>query len=101
MQIEYDEAKDESNRAKHGLSLGDADDFDFETALIIEDRRKNYGEERYRALGYIGERIHALVFALRGEVIRVISLRKANSREVKYYASNTEGEADTQDNGGT
>lgn len=54
--------------------------------MIEEDVRVDYGERRYRAFGYIGERLFALVFTHRAEKIHVISLRKANSREVKRYA---------------
>jgi uncharacterized protein len=85
VEIEYDDAKDEANRAKHGLSLDKADSFDFETALIAEDTRRNYGEARFRALGLIDDRVHALVFTMRGDMLRVISLRKANARETRLY----------------
>lgn len=43
------------------------------------------GERRYLALGHIDNRFHALVYTLRGDAVRVISLRKANSREVMRY----------------
>ncbi|HHW4671280.1 MAG TPA: BrnT family toxin, partial [Xylella fastidiosa subsp. multiplex] len=41
---------------------------------------------RFEAKGYIGNRLHVMVFCLRGDAVRVISLRKANSREVRSYA---------------
>ena len=56
------------------------------TALMEEDTRKAYGERRFQVLGYIGERLHAMVFTPREGKVHVISLRKANSREVKKYA---------------
>ena len=59
--------------------------FDWESALILEDKRKDYGEIRYRAMGLIDSRVHALVFTTRDMKVRVISLRKANRREVKNY----------------
>jgi len=86
MGYEFDPAKDESNTDKHGLSLGDADGFEWETAVVREDARQRYVEPRFTAIGYIGDRLHVMVFCLRGEAVRVISLRKANSREVKSYA---------------
>lgn len=86
MDYEFDLAKDESNMDKHGLSLADADGFEWETAVVREDTRKRYSEPRYTATGYIGDRLHVVVFCLRVEAVRVISLRKANSREVKSYA---------------
>ncbi len=53
--------------------------------MIEEDDRKEYGERRYRVLGFIGGRLHAVVFTPRAGKVHVISLRKANSREVKQH----------------
>lgn len=83
--IEFDENKDAANRREHGISLEKAQNFDFSTALQIEDTRRDYGEVRTIALGYIGSRLYVLVYTMRGEVIRPISLRKANPRERKRY----------------
>ncbi|MCG5260166.1 BrnT family toxin [Cupriavidus gilardii] len=44
-----------------------------------------YGETRYIAYAPIGTRLHCLVFTLRGDTLRAISLRKANFREVRDY----------------
>lgn len=71
---------------KHGVSLADADGFEWETAVVREDARKQYAEPRFEAKGYIGDRLHVMVFCLRVQTLRVISLRKANPREVKSYA---------------
>jgi uncharacterized DUF497 family protein len=54
-------------------------------ALIVEDSRKTYEERRFQALGLIGDRVHMLVFTSRGSKMHVISLRKANPREIKRY----------------
>jgi len=86
MQLEYDPDKDAANCEKHGISLADAVRFEWGTAHIEEDERLDYGEPRFQAVGYIGLRLHFVVFCLRDEKIRVISLRKANPREVKRYA---------------
>ena len=51
-----------------------------------EDRRHDYGEQRFEAVGYIRLRVFVLVFCVREEGLRVISLRKANRREVVRYA---------------
>ena len=83
---EFDPSKDESNLDKHGLSLTDAEDFEWDTAEVREDVRKQYAEPRFEVTGYIGDRLHVMIFCLRVDVIRVISLRKANPREVKDYA---------------
>lgn len=86
MDYEFDPTKDERNLDKHGLSLADAEGFDWETAVVDEDTRKLYAEPRFEAKGFIGERLHVMVYCLRADVVRVISLRKANAREVKDYA---------------
>jgi hypothetical protein len=54
--------------------------------VVREYTREHYAEPRFEAKGYIGERLHVMVFCIRSEVVRVISLRKANPREVKSYA---------------
>jgi len=87
MNYEFDTAKDESNFDKHGLSLADAEGFEWETAVVHEDARKPYAEQRFEATGLIGERLHVMICCLRSNAVRVISLRKANSREVKRYVA--------------
>lgn len=63
MRIEFDQAKDELNRAKHGVSLAQAKDM-----LILRfvvDSRNDYGEERYRAWGTIDASFYCLAFTVR------------------------------------
>lgn len=86
MKIVYDQAKSERNVRERGLSFERAADFDFTTALIIVDERRDYGEIRHVAIGYLEARLHVLCFLERPNGIRVISFRKANSREVRKYA---------------
>lgn len=85
MEIEFDPAKDAANLSKHGVSLARAADMDLGAARVVEDDRTNYGEARFIALGTIGSRVHVLVFTMRDEVVRVISLRKAKPKEVRLY----------------
>lgn len=85
MKIEFDEAKNRRNIEKRALPFSSAADFEFETASIIVDDRKDYGEVRYVATGYLGDRLHVLAFTAIEGGIRVISFRKANQREVKRY----------------
>ena len=86
MKITFDPLKDEANLAKHGVSLGLANEFEWESAVTWPDTRKNYSESRMACLGYVGLRIYAMVFTDRAGERRIISLRKANRREVKRYA---------------
>ena len=85
VRIEFDPDKDAINRQKHGLSLADAEGMDFDTAIYAPDNRYDYGEDRTQALGLIDGRPHMLVFTMRGDALRAISLRRANPREVKRY----------------
>jgi uncharacterized protein len=85
MEIVWDEEKDAQNRAKHGLALGDAVLLDWDKRLEYADDRQDYGEDRYRAFAPIGARLHVCIYAIRMGQIRVISLRKANTREVRHY----------------
>ena len=83
MTYEWDDAKRASNLAKHGVDFADVARFDFAGAVgEIEERS---GEIRRVATGYIGDRVHKLVYVRRGSRIRVISLRKANDRERRDY----------------
>lgn len=86
MDIVFDPAKSLQNETKHGVSFAVADDLEWDTALIVEDKRYRYGENRMIGIGYIGNRLYVVVFVDRGNVRRIISLRKANIREVKRYA---------------
>jgi uncharacterized protein len=87
MEFEFDPTKSERNRLKHGVSLAEAQGFEWDTAVIREDTRKQYTEQRLEATGLIGERLYVLICCMRGEAVRVISLRKANLREVKRYVA--------------
>ena len=71
--------------AARGISFERAATFEWDTALIAEDTRRDYGERRFQALGVIEGRLHVLVFTPRDGKTHVISLRKANQREVKRY----------------
>jgi uncharacterized DUF497 family protein len=86
MNITYDAAKNERNIEKHGISLAAAVYFEWEEAQGVADDRKNYGEDRQCAIGYIGNRLFYMVYVDRGEARRIISLRKAKPGEVKRYA---------------
>ena len=85
MEITFDPAKDARNIRERGLSFTRVAEIDFNTALVLEDRRKEYGETRYIALCYLDARLHILCFTETERGIRVISLRKANAREARRY----------------
>jgi uncharacterized DUF497 family protein len=89
MLLSYDPSKSARNETERGLAFDLAEEFDWSSALIAEDRRRDYEERRYQALGSIGEHLHMLVFTPRGGAIHVISLRRANQRERMRYARQT------------
>jgi uncharacterized DUF497 family protein len=82
---EWDDAKATANLAKHGVSFEAVYDFDWNSAIERVDDRFDYDELRVIALGFIGIRLHVLVFTPRGETMRVISLRRATKHERKAY----------------
>jgi uncharacterized DUF497 family protein len=85
MPISFDPAKNESNIAARGLSFELVAEFAWDTVRVVVDTRKDYGEVRLQLWGMIGTRLHVAVVTPRGEDLRVVSLRKANAREVKGY----------------
>ena len=85
MEIEFDDAKDDANRAKHGLPLALG-------AVVLEnligevmDDRRDYGELRVNAFGVIAGRLYACTYTKRGSVYRIISLRKASRQEQRLW----------------
>jgi uncharacterized DUF497 family protein len=86
MEYEFDPAKDARNIVERGLSLALAPYVFEELMHVADDDRKDYGERRQVAYGLIRGRLFVCVFTDRGKIRRVISLRKANSREIASYA---------------
>lgn len=86
MKISHDPAKDAANVEKHGVSLALAAKLEWDSVVTWPDTRRAYGEPRQCGIGYIGLRLFFVAFVDRAEGRRIISLRKANPREVKYYA---------------
>ncbi len=85
MLVTFDPTKNAKNITLRGISFRMALRFDWSTALVAQDVRKDYGEQRFQAVGFIGERLHVLLFTPRPPALHVISLRKANKREEARY----------------
>jgi uncharacterized DUF497 family protein len=85
MRITFDPVKNVRNIAERFLSFDRVADLDWETAMAVEDDRRDYGERRLRVMALLGRRLHVAVITYRGDAMHVISFRKANSREVKRY----------------
>ncbi|MDE0034879.1 MAG: BrnT family toxin [Deltaproteobacteria bacterium] len=89
MAFEWDDGKNHACFVRRG--------FDFAYAvrvfldphrIVAQDRRRDYGEDRYRLLGMIDGRAYVIVYTMRGSTIRIISARKANGKEVGDYEHN-------------
>ena len=91
MDFEWDEAKRELNLAKHGLDFSDAPNM-FELPMLSAlDTRHDYGEERWLGIGLLQGRVVVVIFTQPNtKTIRIISLRKAVSRERKRFAEAVE-----------
>ena len=87
MDIEFDDAKDAANIAKHGVSLI------LGAAILqypigaVEDQRRPYGETRINAFGLIAGRLFVCTYTVRGTANRIISVRKASRQEQRTWLS--------------
>ena len=84
---DWDEPKRQATLLLRGLDFAMVNQFDLDTAVIDPDDRRYYGELRFKATGMIGGRLFIVIFTPRGERFRLISLRKANTREKREWAS--------------
>lgn len=85
MAIVFDPAKDTENLRKHGVSLALASQLDIRA--VLPDDRRDYGEPRIRAFGFIEGEAYCLVFTPRNGDVRAISLRRAHARELRRHIS--------------
>lgn len=86
MKIEFDNAKDEINRQKHGLSLAfGARIFDDPDLLILPTIRDEDDEERYKAVGSVEGKLYTAVHVWRDDAVRFLSVRRSNKSEEEAY----------------
>ena len=86
MNIEFDTAKDAINIEKHGVSLAfGAKVFEDADYLLISSIRPIDGEERFKVIGLVDDRLWTAVHVYRGEVVRFISVRRSNEGEERAY----------------
>jgi len=88
MHFQFDPTKAASNLKKHGVSFADAEGVFYDPLAIHCNNPEAKGEERFVAVGMgsTGE-ILVVIYAFRGEEIRLISARRATRHEVKNYES--------------
>jgi uncharacterized DUF497 family protein len=88
MQFSCDLNKSRVNYFKHGIVLEFAQYLDWTKGVVWQDARYNYNEVRMSGLVPLEGIVYAVVYVLRAESTRMISLRKANKREAKRYEKN-------------
>lgn len=90
MEFEFDPAKDEANRFKHGLRLTFGKRiFDDPAHIVIASHRPIDDEDRQKVVGLVGDKLYTGVHVWRGEVVRFISVRRSNAGEQRVYDRNT------------
>lgn len=89
MVLEWDAAKNLANIRKHGIDFNDLPDFFQHPMLTLRDDRVGYAEERWISIGWIKALVGVVIYTERsGDVIRIISARKATRTESRYYVEN-------------
>jgi uncharacterized DUF497 family protein len=87
MEFEWDEAKHAKTLRERGIGFDDGARIFLGKIVIWQDLRFDYGEPRYRAVGEVnGVPLH-IVYTQRGAVIRIISVRRANGKEIRAWRS--------------
>ena len=90
MEFEWDNDKSDHCLAQRGFEFSDVVPAFFDPSRqVTEDTRRDYGERQFRLFGRVGTRLVVVVYTMRGSLVRIISARKANQREVNYYEKNT------------
>ncbi len=85
-EFEWDDDKAAQNLAKHNVSFDTARlAFDDTLGVSRQDVREAFTEDRFLLLALANERLLAVVYAIRGERIRLISARPAKPRERRWY----------------
>ena len=82
--FEFDPAKSAANKAKHGIGFGDAQSLWDDTRLLVVPA-KTTDEMRWAAIGLLAGKHWAAFFTWRGEIIRLISVRRARTEEIAIY----------------
>jgi uncharacterized protein len=86
MKFTWDEKKRRRNLEKHGIDFADVEIIFSHRMLVKLDTRRDYQEARWAALGQLKDAVVFLAYTLRGEDVRIISIRRANKKERTIYA---------------
>ena len=89
VEFEWDDIKDNACFESRGFDFAYAIRAFFDPQrIVVQDRRRDYGEDRYRLIGMIDGRAYVVVYTMRNSTVRIISTRKANPKEVTDYEHN-------------
>ncbi len=88
LEFEWDENKRQSNLRKHGIDFVAASKIFKNYTVEFEDNRYDYREDRFIAIGIIGNQTLTVVYTMRNGIIRLISARKSTKEERKIYEQN-------------
>ena len=87
MSLEFDQVKREKTLLERGLDFVRAVEVFDGIHFTGQDKRVDYEEDRFITVGWLGDDMIVMVWTPRGEVRRIISMRKANDREKTLYAN--------------
>ena len=87
LSVEYDPEKRAVTLEARGLDMARAQEVFEGATLTVEDDRRDYGENRFITIGFLDRTMVVMVWTPRRLARRIISMRKANERERRIYAS--------------
>jgi uncharacterized DUF497 family protein len=85
--VEYDQTKSQTNQQKHGINFIEAQQLWEDDNLLEFPARKVENEERFFAIGIINQKYWTAVITYRTDIIRIISVRRSRTEEIKVYES--------------
>jgi uncharacterized DUF497 family protein len=86
MRLTFDPAKRAKTLVERGLDFARASEIFEGVTVTIDDKRLDYSEPRSVTVGYLDGRVVVVVWTPRGRARRIISMRKANEREIAKFA---------------
>jgi uncharacterized protein len=86
MEFEFDPAKSEGNRKKHGIDFVDAQRL-WDDPDLVEIPVTTTGERRFLVIGQISAKHWSAIITWRGDRVRIISVRRSRQEEVEIYES--------------
>ena len=86
MEFEFDHSKSDKNNKKHGIDFYEAQSL-WDDSDLIEVPAKTTDESRFMVIGKIADKHWSGVITYRGDVVRIISVRRSRKEEIDIYES--------------